>query len=113
MAPAVVFAAQHYGTAVTTVGILIALCLVHWLLNPSKRVFFLYDTSISYVSQGDTIPAWAAVVAPLISIIISLVAYEFIIFRRCAVRLLRLSDYQAQGSSWLLMLRVPGFCLIL
>ena len=86
MGLAVVFAAQHYGTAVTTVAILVALCIVHWTLNPNKRVFFLYDASISYISKGDTIPAWAAVVAPLISFLISLLAYEFVIFRRCAVK---------------------------
>ncbi|KAK9810660.1 hypothetical protein WJX73_008067 [Symbiochloris irregularis] len=76
-----VFKSQHYGTPLTTIAILIALLVVHWTLTPSKRVFFLYDASISYISHGDTIPAWVAVVVPLISLLISLVAYEFVIFR--------------------------------
>ena len=77
-----VFGAQHYGTAVVTLAILIALCVVHWTLSSTQRVFFLYDSSISYISHGDTIPAWVTVVAPLVCVFISLLAYELLIYRR-------------------------------
>ena len=77
-----VFEAQHYGTAVTTLAILVALCVVHWTLSATSRVYFVYDASISYVSPGDTVPAWVAVVVPLLCFLISLFAYELIVYRR-------------------------------
>ena len=49
-----VIGAQHYGTAFTTLAILIALIVVHWTLTATQRVFFVYDASISYTSHHDT-----------------------------------------------------------
>ena len=95
-----VFGAQHYGTAVTTLAILIALVVVHWTLNATQRVFFLYDATISYVSHGDTVPAWVAVIVPLVCFLISLISYEFIVYRRyspCTLCLARPSTKQVQG----------------
>lgn len=77
-----VFAAQHYGTAVVTLAILIALVVVHWTLSSTQRKFFIYDASISYISHGDTVPAWVTVVAPMVCLFVSLFAYEFFIYRR-------------------------------
>lgn len=77
-----VLSAQHYGTAITTLAILIALIVVHWTLPATKRVFFVYDTSISYISHGDTIPGWVTVVVPMICLLLSLVSYECFIYRR-------------------------------
>ena len=78
-----VFSAQHYGTAVTTLAILIALIVIHWTLSATERKFFLYDASISYISHGDTVPSWVTVVVPMLCLFISLGAYEFIVYRRC------------------------------
>ena len=77
-----VLGAQHYGTALTTLAILIALIVVHWTLEATQRVFFLYDAAISYVSHGDTVPACVAVAAPLVCFLISLISYEFVVYRR-------------------------------
>ena len=104
-------AAQHYGTAVYAIGIVIALGVVHHIMEPRQRVFFVYDASIScelpgmqgcsYVKcalqglilsicadvnfEGDTFPAYAAIITPLGCLALSLFAYEFFIFRSCAV----------------------------
>ena len=76
------FRAQHYGTAFFAVFIVITLGIVHWAAHPAQRPFFLYDVSISYVSpHGDTVPAAAAVLCPFASLIISLVAFEFFIYK--------------------------------
>ncbi len=76
------FKAQHYGTALFAVFIIIALGVIHWTAHPAQRPFFLYDANISYVSShGDTVPAAAAVLCPFASLLISLVLYEFFIYR--------------------------------
>lgn len=76
------FRAQHYGTAFFAFFIIVALGIIHWTTHPAHRPFFLYDASISYVSShGDTVPAAAAVLCPFASLLISLVSYEFFIYR--------------------------------
>lgn len=75
------FRAQHYGTAFFAILIIIALGVVHWCARPRERPFFLYDASISYISGGDTVPAAAAVLVPFALLIISLVSFEFGIYR--------------------------------
>ena len=75
------FRAQHYGTAFFSLFILIALALVHYLGQPKRRPFFLYDASISYVSGGDTVPAAVAVLIPFASLFISLCCYELWVYK--------------------------------
>ena len=76
------FQAQHYGTAFLAVFIILALAIIHWTAHPAQRPFFLYDASISYVSlHGDIVPAAAAVLCPFASLLLSLVVYEFFIYR--------------------------------
>ena len=43
--------AQHYGTAVCALGIVIALAVVHAVMEPRQRPFFVYDASISCAYQ--------------------------------------------------------------
>lgn len=75
------FRAQHYGTAFFAFFIIVALGIIHWTAHPATRPYYLYDASISYYSGGDTVPAAAAVLVPFASLIISLVSYEFFIYR--------------------------------
>ena len=42
-----VVTAQHYGTAIYAVAIIVALAVVHYSLEPKQRVFFVYDATIS------------------------------------------------------------------
>ena len=75
------FRSQHYGTAFFALLIIIALGIIHWTAKPRQRPFFIYDASISYISGGDTVPAAAAVLVPFALLIISLVSFEFFIYR--------------------------------
>ena len=75
------FKAQHYGTAFFAVLIIIALGIIHWTAHPRSRPFFLYDSSISLKSAGDTVPSAAAVLVPFALLVISLVSFEFFIYR--------------------------------
>ena len=75
------FRAQHYGTAFFALIIIIALGIIHWTSEPRHRPFFLYDASISYISGGDTVPAAAAVLVSFALLIISLISYEFFVYR--------------------------------
>jgi phosphatidate phosphatase len=77
-----VIRSQHYGMPLFTIGYIIILGVVHWVSNARQRPFYLYDASISYSSGGDTVPSWVAVVIPLILLIISMLAFEFIIYRK-------------------------------
>ncbi len=75
------FRSQHYGTAFFALMIIIALGIIHWTAKPRMRPFFLYDASISYISGGDTVPAVAAVLVPFALLCISLISFEFGIYR--------------------------------
>lgn len=76
-----VFRAQHYGTLFFTMFIVIALACLHWRGRPRNRGYFLYDPSISYQSAGDTVPSAVAILIPFASLIISLCAYEFWVYK--------------------------------
>ena len=77
-----VIKSQHYGTAVFTIAYLIILACVHWLADSRSTPIFLYDASISYPYKSDTIPAVAAVLVPFALLIISMLAYEFFVYRK-------------------------------
>ena len=77
-----VIKSQHYGTAVFTIAYLIILACVHWLADSRGRPIFLYDASIAFPLQDDTIPAVAAVLVPFALLIISMLAYEFFVYRK-------------------------------
>ena len=82
-------------------------------MEPRQGVFFVYDASISCTEsaqamtadcgiavpyglilahdadanyEGDTFPAYAAIITPLGCLALSLVAYEFFIFKSCDAR---------------------------
>ncbi|KAL3141624.1 hypothetical protein ABBQ32_004861 [Trebouxia sp. C0010 RCD-2024] len=76
-----VFRAQHYGTLFFTLFIVIALASLHWRGKPRNRGYFLYDPSISYQSAGNTVPSAVAILVPFASLIISLCAYEFWVYK--------------------------------
>jgi membrane-associated phospholipid phosphatase len=77
-----VFTAQHYGTIIWGILIAISLAISHWVQKPAIRPFLNYDASISYTNTlGDKVPSAAAVLAPFGILIITLVFYEFIVFR--------------------------------
>ena len=42
-----VITAQHYGTAIYAVAIIVALIIVHKVMEPRQRTFFVYDATIS------------------------------------------------------------------
>ena len=46
-----------------------------------RRPFFLYDASISYISEGDTVPAAVAVLTPFLSLFVFICCYEFWVFK--------------------------------
>lgn len=73
--------AQHYGTLIFTLGIVIALGILHWRGGPKHRPVFLYDASISYISAGDTVPASAAALVPFASLFITLCFYELWVYK--------------------------------
>ena len=77
-----VIKSQHYGTAVFTIAYLIILACVHWLADSRSTPIFLYDASIAYPYKSDTIPAVAAVLVPFALLIISMLAYEFFVYRK-------------------------------
>ena len=77
-----VIKSQHYGTAVFTIAYLIILACVHWLADSRSTPIFLYDASIAYPYKSDTIPAVAAVLVPFALLILSMLAYEFFVYRK-------------------------------
>ena len=77
-----VIKSQHYGTAVFTIAYLIILACVHWLADSRRTPIFLYDASIAYPYKSDTIPAVAAVLVPFALLILSMLAYEFFVYRK-------------------------------
>lgn len=77
-----VFVSQHYGTIIWGILIAIALAISHFVQKPAIRPFLNYDTTISLTNtKGDKVPSAAAVLAPFGILIITLVFYEFIVFR--------------------------------
>ena len=72
---------QHYGTLIFTLGIVIALGILHWRGGPKHRPVFLYDASISYTSGGDTVPAAVAALVPFASLFITLCFYELWVYK--------------------------------
>ena len=42
-----IFTAQHYGTAIYALAIVIALGVSHYIMQPKQRSFFVYDATIS------------------------------------------------------------------
>jgi len=77
-----VFTSQHYGTIIWGILIAASVGISHWVQKPAIRPFLNYDATISYTNtQGDKVPAAAAVLAPFGILIITLVFYEFFVFR--------------------------------
>ena len=48
-----IFTAQHYGTAVYAIFIIVALAVSHYIMKPKQRPFFVYDASISCEATVD------------------------------------------------------------
>ena len=99
---------QHYGTVFFAVFFVITLAIVHWPAHPARRPFFLYDVSISYVSpHGDTVPAAAAVLCPFASLLISLAAYEFFIYKDQNQHITNAMATSAHFLSWIASVPLP------
>ena len=47
-----IFTAQHYGTAIYALAIVIALGVCHHIMQPKQRSFFVYDATISCRPSG-------------------------------------------------------------
>ncbi|RMZ52981.1 hypothetical protein APUTEX25_001100 [Auxenochlorella protothecoides] len=72
-----VLRAQDWGTIILNVLLIIALIItVRVADEPRQRPFSLYDATISYPHNPDSIPYWVAVLVPFLCLLISIAAGE-------------------------------------
>ena len=78
-----VFLSQDWASIFVNIFIVIALIVTSQINDAADRSFVTYDATISNVYNAtSTIPFWLAIVLPLVCMVISLVVYEYVFYKR-------------------------------
>jgi hypothetical protein len=78
-----VFVSQDWASIFVNIFIVIALIITSQINDAANRMYLTYDATIANeYHPNSTIPFWLAIVFPLICMVISLVIYEFISYKR-------------------------------
>lgn len=74
---------QDHANMLLTVCLIIGVGVTTFLLDPRDEDFYIYDATISYPAAtkhgfSPTVPSWAAIVVPLLMMLLTIVVGEFL-----------------------------------
>lgn len=78
-----VFSSQDWASIFVNMFIVVGLIVTSQLSDAADRTFFTYDATIANeYHPKSTIPFWLAIVIPLLCMLLSLVVYEYVAYKR-------------------------------